>query len=78
MKATIPILLLVALATCLCFYSLPLAAQVTKSQIYLVACDIVNPSLETKYYQTVKEQLGLFDKYEYPYPWSVYATNDYC
>jgi hypothetical protein len=78
MKTTICILLLASLVTCLCFYSLPLAAQETKSQMYLVGCDVVNPSMETKRYQTVKEQLAFFDKYKWPYPWSVYATNDYC
>jgi hypothetical protein len=78
MKTTISILLLAGLVTCLCFCSLPLAAQVTKSQMYLVGCDVVNPSMETKYLQTVKEQVAMFDKYKFPYAWSVYATNDYC
>jgi hypothetical protein len=78
MKKRICILLLAGLVTCLCFYSPPLAAQQTKSQMYLVGYDVVNPSMTTKYYQTVKEQVMLFDKYKWPYPWSVYATNDYC
>jgi hypothetical protein len=78
MKTHISARLLAGLVPCLCFYSLPLAAQAPKSQMYVVGCDVVNPSMEAKYYQTVKEQLALFDKYDWPYTWSVYGTNDYC
>jgi hypothetical protein len=77
MRTPIVILLLAGLVACLCFHGSPLAAQGLKSQMYLVGCDVVNPSMDTKYRQTAKEQVALFDKYKYSYPWSAYATNDY-
>jgi len=77
MKTPISIVLLAGLVTCLCLYSPPLAAQQSKAQMYLVGCDVVNPSMTPKYYEIVKEQVRLFDKYKWPFAWSVYAANDY-
>ena len=78
MKTSISVLLLAALVTCLCVYAPSLTAQEKKSQMYFVGCDVVNPYMDSKYDTTVKEQVALFDKYKWPYPFSVYATNDYC
>jgi len=52
-------------------------AQEQKTQLYVVWDCVVNPSTASEYEAAAKVQIELFTKYNFPYPWSAYATNDF-
>jgi hypothetical protein len=51
-----------------------LSAQKPESQMFLIVDCTVKPSMETKFWDTAKEEVAFYGKNGYPYAWKVYAA----
>jgi hypothetical protein len=77
MRSKISIVLMVGFVVSLC--ALPTLAQEEeqKAQAFVVWDFVVKPSMFMQYEESIKKQIELYAKANFPYPWIAYSTNDY-
>ena len=77
MRSKISIVLMMGFVVCLCLSTNTIQAQEKKSQAFVVWDFVVKPSMVMQYEESVKKQIELNTKANFPYPWATYSTNDF-
>ena len=77
MKSKISVFLIVSFVVCLCLSTNTIQAQEKKSQAFVVWEYDVKPSMFMQYEESVKKQIELNTKANFPYPVATYSTNDH-
>ena len=78
MRSKISIFLMVSLAVSLCALTTSAQAQEQEGQLFLGMEVVVKPSMVSQYEAHVKEVLELVTKHNFPFPYNLFSTNDYC
>ena len=71
------LVLFLAQVICLCVSSTQAQVEEQKAQLWFVEEVVVKPSMVEKYEAHTKEALGLCEKYEIPFPFYVFTTDDF-
>jgi len=77
MRSKISIFLMVSLAVSLCALTTLAQEKEQEGQLFLIAEVVVKPSMVSQYEAHAKEVLELATKYNFPYPYNLFSTNDY-
>jgi len=77
MRGKVLISLMVGLVVTLWAVTTLAQAEEPKAQLFLVEKVVVKPSMVAQYEAHVKEALDLFNKYQFPYPFYTYSTDDF-
>jgi len=77
MRGKVSIILMVGLVVTLWAVTALAQAEEPKAQLFLIEQVVVKPSMVAQWEVHVKEALDLFNKYQFPYPFYTYSTDDF-
>ena len=76
MKSKVSVFVLVGLVVSLCSLTTLALAEEQEAQLWLLWDILVKPSKVMEFEKAMKDQVALYKKHNFPYPWSVASTED--